>query len=221
MPIMTTRRDRRADAARITSQIRNAIGTEIKDGRITSGVSQEAAGRSVGMSHAQFGRIERATLPNVTVAQLACACSAVGLKLVVRAYPSGEPIRDAAQLALMDRFRSRLPDDFRIRFEVPLPILSDPRAWDAVVSPPADEEFAIEAESRLYDVQAMDRRIALKQRDGAMGRVILLVNDTPSNRRTLVAHRDSLRDRFRLDTTEILRTLRVGRAPTDSGIVVL
>jgi transcriptional regulator with XRE-family HTH domain len=166
MPGMTTRRDRRADAARVTAFIRTTIGAEIRDTRIGAGVSQLAAGRSVGMSHAQFGRIERATLPNVTVGQLASACSAVGLKLVVRAYPDGEAIRDAAQLALLARFRAGLPDGFRIRFEVPLPILSDRRAWDAVVSPPADGEFAVEAESRLHDIQAMDRRIALKQRDG-------------------------------------------------------
>jgi hypothetical protein len=95
---------------------------------------------------------------------------------------------------------------------VPIPIHGDRRAWDAI---------AVEAETRLRDIQALERRIALKQRDGGVDVVILLVNDTAANRRVLAAHREALRARFPLDGRAILAALRAGRAPQDSGIVVL
>jgi hypothetical protein len=51
--------------------------------------------------------------------------------------------------------------------------------------------------------------------------VILLVADTVGNRRALVAHRESLRSSFQLDTRAVLAAIRAGRAPISSGIVVL
>lgn len=80
--------------------------------------------------------------------------------------------------------------------------------------------IAVEAEMRLSDVQALDRRIALKRRDGHLALVILLVADTVGNRRALTAHRKSLRASFPLDTRAVMAAIRGGRAPTASGIVV-
>ena len=104
--------------------------------------------------------------------------------------------------------------------EVPLGRRGDPRAWDAQCRP-ARRIVAIEAEMRLSDLQALDRRVALKRRDGDLDLVILLVADTVGNRRAIVAHRDSLRASFPLDTRAVLAALRAGQAPTSSGIVIL
>ena len=213
--------DRRVDrASRLVRSIRAAIGDEVRNARVGSGISQRAAGAASGMSHAQFGRIERGVLPALTVDQLARACGAVGLRLSVRAYPAGPPIRDAAHLALLRRLRERVPGAIQWRSEVPLPFDRDGRAWDATLTLEA-ADVAIEAETRLHDVQALDRRIALKRRDRAIERVILLVNDSAANRRIVRAFRDDLRPAFPADGREILDCLRRGGLPPRSGILLL
>lgn len=172
------------------------------------------------MSHAQFGRIERAELRQLTVDQVARAASAVGLRVTARCYPDGDPIRDAAQLALLERLRVRLPRGVRFRTEVALPLPGDQRAWDAVAVF-ADGRAAIEAETRIRDIQALERRIALKGRDGGIDLLVLLVAGTDANRRALATHRELLRDAFPLDSRVILAALESGHVPPANGIVIL
>jgi hypothetical protein len=200
--------------------IRVEIGTEIRAARTNAGVSLRTAGAAADMSHAQFGRIERAVLQHLTVDQASRACAAVGLRLAARAYPDGSPVADGPQLGLLGRFRARLPDGARWATEVPIAIPGDRRAWDAVAMV-AGTRFAVEAETRLRDILALERRIALKQRDDAIEIVILLVNATAANRRALAAHREALRPRFPLDGRAVLAALGAGRAPIDSGLVML
>ncbi len=172
------------------------------------------------MSESTFGRIERSELPDVTLTQLATACAAVGLKFVSRAYPDGDPVRDAGQIRLLERFRSQLPDHSGWRSEVPIPIPGDLRAWDGQCRF-GGVVVAVEAVTRLLDVQAIDRAIALKRRDSGVGIVILLIADTVANRRRLAEYREALRANFPLDTRAVLAAVRDGRAPDASGIVVL
>jgi len=211
---------RRSLAAWQTRRIRLEIGTQIHDARLSAGVGQETAGRAVDMSHSEFGRIERAALPNVTVDQLSRACAAVGLKLVVSAYPDGDPVRDRAQLALIGRLEPRVAAPLEIHTEVVLPIAGDRRAWDAVIAGP-DGSIAVEAETRLRDVQALERRIGLKLRDSGLERVILLVNATAANRRVLALHGDDLRRSFPLSGREIIKALAAGVIPPASGLLML
>jgi hypothetical protein len=133
--------------------------------------------------------------------------------------PDADPALDSGQLALLARLRRILDPGLVVRTEVPLPLAGDRRAWDAVVE--LETVVGIEAETRLTDAQALERRLALKQRDGRMGIVILLVADTRANRRFLEFHRENLRSRFPLDTRELLAALRAGKAPRASGILVL
>lgn len=196
------------------------LGHEIRNARLSSATSQRVAGRRVGMSHAQFGRIERAELDELSIDQAARACAAVGLRLLVKAIPGGDPALDAGQLALLERFRRQLPATVQMRTEVPLPIPGDRRAWDGFIRLDATN-IGIEAEARIRDAQAVERRCALKRRDGGVEIVILLVADTASNSRMLTLHRDALRSSFPLETRQVLGALRAGRAPAAGGIVVL
>ena len=196
------------------------LGREVRGARITSALSQRVAARRVEMSHAQFGRIERAELAGLTIEQVGRACAAVGLRLIVKAVPGGDPALDSGQLALLDRFRRRLTTTLPMGTEVPLPIPGDRRAWDGFLRIDS-VAIGIEAEARIRDAQAVDRRCALKRRDGGVDIVILVVADTRANRRMLALHREALRANFPLDTRQILDALRAGRAPTASGIVVL
>jgi hypothetical protein len=127
---------------------------------------------------------------------------------------------DAGQLALIGRLRALLPQSVRVRTEVPIPIPGDRRGWDVVLSLDPDS-VPVEAEARLRDIQALDRRSALKVRDSEFDRLVLLVSDTANNRHALQAYREHLRTSFPLDTRQVMAALRAGRTPSASGIVVL
>lgn len=204
-------------------EVRRAVidlARDVRNARVSLGLSQRVAGGRVGMSHSQFGRIERASLAELTLDQVGRACAAVGLRLSVRAVPGGDPALDAGQLALLDRFRRRLPGTVPMATEVPLPITGDRRAWDGFIRIDG-VAIGVEAEARIRDAQAVDRRCALKRRDGGVDIVILVVADTRSNRQMLALHREALRSSFPVDTRRILEALGAGRAPPASGIVVL
>jgi len=144
----------------------------------------------------------------------------VGLDLSIRAYHAGYPLRDRAQNGLLDRFHGELHPTVAMRREVALPIVGDLRAWDAVIGA-AGWRAKVEAETKIDDGQALERRLALKHRDGGPGHLILVVADTRGNRAALAVVRPSLRALLPLDTREIMTALRAGHEPPGSGIVVL
>ncbi len=172
------------------------------------------------MSHAQWGRIERGQIRSLTIDQATRAAMAVGLRLVARTFPDGDPVRDAGQLALLERFRTRLPPGVRWDTEVPLPIPGDRRAWDAMLALDG-QRAGCEGETKLLDIQALERRLALKFRDGGVDVLLLLVADTAANRRVLSVHRPALRALLPLDGRQVLRSLRDGRIPSANGLIVI
>jgi transcriptional regulator with XRE-family HTH domain len=179
--------------------------------------------RAIGVSHSKVGRFERGAIRDPSLEFMAAYCAVVGLDLSIRAYPAGDPIRDRAQLALLDRFRARLHPSLRWRTEVPLPIERDLRAWDAEVSGPAVERWRlrVEAETNVADGQALERRLQLKIRDDPVGHVVLLVSETRANRQAVRLLRDGLRETLPLDAREMMAALGTGRDPGASGIVIL
>jgi len=148
------------------------IGLELRTARIGAGLSQAAVARAAGLSPAQVSRIERGALLHVALEDIALLSAVLGLEPSLRIYPVGDPIRGAAQRALLERFRARIHPSLGWRTEVPLPIHGDRRAWDAVIR---GNGFmvGVEAETRLHDVQALGRRLAFKRRDGAVDGLIL------------------------------------------------
>jgi transcriptional regulator with XRE-family HTH domain len=201
-------------------RIARSAGAEIRLTRRGAGLSLRVTAESVGMSESVLSRLERGQLADVSVAQLALACASVGLRFSARAYPDGDPVRDVAHTKLLQRLHSLVHPLAGWRTEVPLPIPGDLRSWDAQIRF-GTTVVAVEAEMRLADLQALDRRIALKRRDGGIERLILLIADTHGNRRVLAAHREALRAGFPMDTRAVLASLRQGRPPAAAGIVVL
>ena len=206
------------DARRLTAD----LGREIKTLRRTTGLSQVQAARRAGVSPSQFGRVERGQQHNPSF-ELLCRCArAVGLAIAAKAYPDGTRVRDEPSLALLGRFEALLAHPLRMRREVGLPIPGDQRAWDARLFGDESARASVEAESHILDCQAMARRIDLKTRDDpGAGVVILLVNKTAHHRRVLAEHREALRAQFPLNGAAILGSLRAGRIPPASGILVL
>jgi hypothetical protein len=154
-----------------------------------------------------------------SVVELAAIGATVGLDIRLRAYPAGDPIRDAGQLRLLDRFRRRLHPGLEMRTEVPLPIGTDLRAWDAVVRG-VDWRRPAEAETVLDDIQALERRLALKVRDGGVDGVILVIADSPRNRRAVAAAPGSF-SAFDRNARRVLAALAMGQDPGGSSLILL
>jgi hypothetical protein len=199
------------------------LGREHRDARVGSGLSLRAVGQATGTSYAQVRRFERGELEVVNIGDVGAWCSTVGLDLVIRVYPAGDALRDVASQRLLDRLRAELHPSLRWRTEVALPIAGDLRAWDAEIRgrDPVPWRCRVEAETRIADGQALERKLALKVRDDPGGHLILLASDTRSNRATLAALTPALRELFPADARGLLRALREGREPPANGIVVL
>jgi transcriptional regulator with XRE-family HTH domain len=194
--------------------------TELREARIAAGLSQRAVAEAAGVSHPTVSRIERGRSPEVSLLVIARLSGAVGLKPVLRLYPDGDPVRDVAHVRLLERLHARIHPQLRWRTEVPLPIPGDLRAWDAMIAG-LGWVIGVEAETRIRDAQAVARRTNLKQRDGELDHVILLVAATRYNRHALSAAAGELAVAFPTSQRDCLRALREGRDPGGSSIILL
>jgi hypothetical protein len=160
-------------------------------------------------------------MQSATVFQLARIGAVVGLDVRVRTFPGPTPLRDAGQIALLDRLRRRLGSRLTMRTEVPLPIQGDLRAWDAVIAGfrPEADPLHTEAETRLYDAQGQFRRIALKARDAGVEVLLLVVGDTPRNRTAVRAAGPMVEEVFPVSPRAALRALAAGRHPGGSALI--
>src|SRR6266516_4198392 len=124
-------RERPADRGR--RKIRASLGrvlADVRAARVSSGLSLESVAEALGASHSRISRLERGAIQHPPVDFVAAVCAVVGLELVIKAYPGGDPLRDRAHDALLGRLRAVLPLSLRLRTEQPLPIPGDLRAWD-------------------------------------------------------------------------------------------
>ena len=217
-------RQRQVD--RGTARGRSVLADLLRDAesaRLDRNLSYASIGQAIGLDRAQVARIFRGRSPSVSVIRVAQLLSVVGFELGARAYPGGPPIRDAAQLSLISRFRRELHGSLTWRGEVPvieIPGSGDRRAWDGAVLG-ADRSIRVEAETRPRDVQALVRRIALKQRDAQVECVILVLTDSRLNRELVRSAEPDLRSLFPEAPRVALRSLRAGRAPRQNAMLLL
>jgi transcriptional regulator with XRE-family HTH domain len=216
MPTVDRARDRGRRQAR---KLLHELGSELREVRLTAGLSQRHVAQAAGLNQSRVSRTERVQRLPPRVDELAAHCAVLGLQLSLRAYPEASPVRDIAQLRLIERFRPRVSEGFRWRTEVLIRGEGDLRAWDIQLD--GVGSIGIDAETRLYDIQALQRRVEAKWRDSGVDRVVLLVASTRHNRSVLSQHREALRSTFPADTPEITAALRRGRLPGSNGIAVL
>ena len=217
---MPPRERRQTDASRRAAGALMRIGEELRNARLQHGLTQERVGAAVGTSRSRVSRIERGLAPALSVAAAIALCAAVGLELSVKAYPGGQPVRDSSHLALIAELRRLVPPTVTWQFERPLPIARDQRAWDVVLGC-ADGQVAVEVETRPKDLQALLRRLSLKQRDDpSVDAVVLLLADTRHNR-SLVRHwPDEIAARYPMQSTGVRAALADGRIP-GNGVLLL
>jgi transcriptional regulator with XRE-family HTH domain len=195
------------------------LGQELRDARLGAGLSQHHIAEVAGLAQSRISRTERGELPTPRLEELTAHSAVLGLCLSLKLYPEGLPLRDAAQLSLLARLRAIVHHGFEWHSEVPVGGPHDLRAWDAILTGPA--RIAIDAETRLRDMQALQRREELKWRDSGVDRLVLLVSATHHNRAVLREFRSALASTFPLDSRETLAALRAGRAPAKNGIILL
>ena len=226
MPTWDTRAQRGAQRGQL---LLRRVGDELRTARTAAGLSSRAVGALVGLSHVQVIRIERGLAPHVGIETLARIASVLGHELSLRIHPIGPPVRDKAHVALLQRFAARLGADVTWQTEVPIPLPGDLRSADGVVAigatardtaPARNLEAIVEAETRLHDVQATERRLRAKQRDLGTPRAILLVADTRHNRRVIAAIPEIQRQ-FPVGTRTCLAALKAGRDPDADCLVIL
>jgi transcriptional regulator with XRE-family HTH domain len=193
---------------------------ELRLGRRDRNLSGAILAEALGISGAQYSRIERGLAHGLTIEQASTVLAAVGLELSIRVYPGGQPLRDAAHAALLDRLRSELHRSLRVMSEVPFPNPADRRAWDLVVLG-RSWRHAFEAETRPRDLQALERRLALKFRDGGVDAVSLLLLDSRYNRAFVREHATALRERFPVPGLRALELLRAGVDPGSGSVILL
>lgn len=216
MPTVDRARDRGRRQGR---KLLRELGNELREARLAAGLSQRHVAQAAGLNQSRVSRTERVQRLPPRVDELAAHCAVLGLQLSLKAYPDASPVRDIAQLRLLERFRPRVGAPFRWRSEVLIGGAGDLRAWDVRLDGPGS--IGIDAETRLHDIQALQRRMEAKWRDSGVDRVVLLVAGTRHNRRVMREHREAMRSTFPADTPEIMAALRQGRLPGSNGIVVL
>ena len=207
-----------ARATRVATDDQRRVLAELAGAQRSAGLSDEDVARACRMSRWTVARIVDGRR-RASVIELAAIGATVGRDIRLHAYPAGDPIRDAGQQRLLDRFRARLHPRLVMRTEVPLPIAADLRAWDAVIRG-VDWRRSAEAETVLDDIQALERRLALKVRDGGVDGVILVIADTPRNRRALAAAPGSF-SAFDRNARRVLSALATGRDPGGSSLILL
>jgi transcriptional regulator with XRE-family HTH domain len=212
----------RARRAAETDRVR--AGVELRRARAAAGLSLRAVSHASGISPSHISRIERGRLVCVSMEQVAVLSAVVGLDARLRLYPGGDPLRDMGHVRLLGRFRDLLPAWVRFVTERPLPIAGDPRAWDGSISGldglgQFPDQLDVEAETRITDLQAQTRRIALKVRDAGAPCVLLVVADTQGNRDAIRAAGPSIRADFPISPRRALAALREGRHPGGSALI--
>ena len=206
-----------------TRRAREAIartGRELRIARRSRGLSIDTVAASLGASNAEVSRIERDLAPNVPAVRLFQFGALVGLDVAMTAYAGPSSLRDAPSASLLADFAARLNAAVRWGAEVPLPIAGDQRAWDGMASG-AGWRYGVEAESAPNDAQALVRRLALKERDGDVDGVILVLRPTRRVRAFLREAAPVLSPFFRVSGVDALARLAAGNDPGGSAIVLI
>ncbi len=206
---MPTRVSRLDDARHRAQAGLGHVGRELRLARRAAGLSQQAVADAAHLPRSKVSRVERVGDPGLSLADASVLLAAVGLDLSVRAFPGGDPARDAAHTALLERLRVRLHPSLGWATEVPLPLAGDRRAWDALISGES-WRIGVEAETHAEDRQALERKVMLKMRDGGVAAVLVVLARTEANRRFAEQYEAELRRAFPVGAREALRALAAG-----------
>ena len=219
---MVTRETRLARGRRRGNQIQAGVLAQLREARITEGISQAALAAQLGVTQASISMLEAGKVADVSMVRIAEIASILGLEPSLTLHRIGAPIRDKGHEALIARFRERLGHGWRIVREAEFPSEGDPRSWDLLLRHPTMHYLiGVEAETRIRDLQALVRRTRERAHDGGADHLLIVLSDSATNRRLVQDLKDALGDEFQTPASSILAALsRVSQLP-GSGIVLL
>jgi transcriptional regulator with XRE-family HTH domain len=191
---------------------------ELREGRLAAGLTQDELAGALGWSTSKLARIERGEHPNVAAGDLGRIAAFLGLRLSMKLFPVGAPLRDAAQLALERRFLAQI-EGWSVLMEDSIPLPGDLRAFDVTLR--GSVSVGVEFITRLRDVQAQVRSVVQKQRDSRVDRVILVLLGSHANRRAVREAGAALSSAFPVRTKSTMAALRTGRDPGRNASVFL
>ena len=174
-------------------------------------------------SQSTICRIEANELDGVTVSRLSEMASILGLELAMTLHPVGDPIRDKGQQALGSRLDAVLSPQWFGTSEALLPMPGDLRSWDRLLRLRGPEPclVGVDLETRIRDVQALVRRTRLRERDGGVDHILIVLSDSATNRRLVGELRQALGPAYSTSPRAILAALRAGRPFPGSGVILI
>lgn len=196
-------------------------GDEVHLARIGLGMSKRTAARRAGIAWATWDAAERGN-PGTTLATLTSMGEAVGLDLVLNAYPGRSPsLRDTGQLEHAQAIVATAHGSWQAALE--LSVGPHGRAIDLVLFGPT-EILAIEIERLALDYQAQYRRADEKRQLLAAEhrrpvRLVMLIEDTRRNRDAMAPHLDLVGRSLAGGTREVLAAIRNGEPLGRDGLL--
>lgn len=211
---------RKRGARRASDQAR-PLGRDIRVARTAVGLSVVQASQRAGVAHSTWERVEQGS-PATTMTTLCAVTDAVGLDLVIRAYPGkGTSLRDRGQMAIAEYLAGVAHSAWRVGLEITAGEFG--QAIDEVFWGP-DEILAVEIIRHMSDYQGQYRSVSLKRdwlaaRHRRPVRLILAIEDLRSNRAVLSPHLGLISSVLPAGSRQVMESLRTGRPLGSDGLV--
>ncbi len=221
---MATRETRLASGRRRGRALKSRLLRELRDARLIAGISQRTLARELQITQGQVWRIEADAIDDFGVVRLFEIAAILGMEPSVVLHPMGDPIRDSGQQPLGRRFDAMLSSAWHTTNEALLPRPGDRRAWDKLLNLttyPRRYLVGVDLESRVRDIQDLTRRTRLRERDGGVDALLVVLSDSATNRRLRQPLIDSLGEAYRTSVAGIRVALRDGVPLPGSGVVLV
>ncbi|MGQ0607989.1 MAG: helix-turn-helix domain-containing protein [Chloroflexota bacterium] len=211
---------RRRGGQRASDQAR-PVGKDVRTARIAAGASKAHASRRAGVSRSTWERVEQGS-PHTTLATLCAVTDAVGLDLVIRAYPGrGPSLRDRGQATIAQYLATEAHAAWKIGIEVTSGDFG--QATDQVLYGPT-EIAAVEIIRHMGDFQGQYRAASLKRdwlarQHRRPVRLVLAVEDLRSNRMVLGPHVTLLGSVLPAGSRQVMQAIRSGTPLGSDGLL--
>ena len=200
-----------------------AVGSTIALSRADRAMTREQISRRAGVSRDTVRRVEEGD-PAVQLDTLCAVGSAVGLDVVVRAYPARPlSLRDSGQLHVAELLCSLAHASWKPVLEL---AAGDHGEAADIGFFGAREIIDTEIDRLILDLQAQHRRNSRKREYLAAHhqrpvRLVMVIEDTKRNRAALAAHVAFVRTVLPAGSREVLTALRTGKPLGRDGLLWL
>jgi transcriptional regulator with XRE-family HTH domain len=218
---MTTRRRTHRLGERRASRQADGVTGDIIAARAQRGETRDEVAARAGVSPDSVRRVEHGD-PHVQLNTLCAVGEAIGVDIVLRAYPGRAPaFRDTGQLGVQGLIRASAHESWHAQVEVRAGDHGE--AIDLCLFGPT-EILAVEVDRLLLDFQDQYRRNALKrefltERHRRPVRLVMVTLDTDRNRRAVQPHRTFIESVLPARSREVLASLRTGRPLARDGLL--